>query len=265
MANPQLHNGHTRIANEILNEIMKLNLNGTQFRIVLAIWRNTYGYQRKSHEMSTTYLAKEIDANRSQADRELKALVEQNIITVNGIGKKGARILSFQKNYKRWGKAREDLEIKKMIADTKKMNAERAEKAESNKKDKYDVENTYFKMAKYFHERISIVAKDAGVEHLIAKANLQRYADDFRKIVELDGANKKQVKEVIDYATTDDFWKTNILSADKLRKQFLQLSIRMNAQTQPSQPRKMFDGRDKEIELQKWMQAGNDPNDFKWN
>lgn len=261
MANPQLNNGHTRIANEIMNEIMKLNLNGTQFRLIMAIWRYTYGFQRKAHEMSTTYLSELIEAGRGQVDRELKALIEQNIITVIGIGKKGARLLSFQKNYKRWGKAQEDEAIKKMIAEKK---AERT-KADKKEKDKYDEDSTYYKMAKYFHERISIVAKEAGVEHLIAKANLQRYADDFRKIVEIDGADKRQIKNVIDFATADDFWKTNILSAAKLRKQFLRLSIQMNAQTKPSTPKKVHDSRDKEIELQQWIADGNDPNDFRWN
>lgn len=256
MASPQLENGHTRIANEILEQIMKLNLNGTQFRLVMAVWRYAYGFNRKTtkHGMSVTHLARLIDASRSQVDRELKALVEKNIITVNGLDSKGARILSFQKNYKEWGK--------KSVAPPEK---EEKLKKKTNVKKKYDENNTYYKMAVYFHKKVTIVAKEAGVEHLIAKANLQRYADDFRKLVELDEATKGQVKDVIDFATSDPFWKTNILSASKLRKQFLQLSIKMNQQKNQKQPIKQKDSRDKEIELQKWIAAGNDPNEFRWS
>lgn len=254
MANPQLNEGYTRVANEILEQIMRLNLNGTQFRLVLAIWRYTYGFSRKDtkYGMSINYLASLIDAGRSQVDRELKKLIEQNIIKEKGTDEKGARILSFQKNYKEWGKqevAPAPVEI---------------EKSSSNKKPKYGEDNTYLKMAKYFHERISAVAKDAGVEHLIVKANLQRYADDFRKLVEIDGATKRQVKDVIDFATNDPFWRTNILSAAKLRKQFLQLSVKMNSDKKQQQP-KQFDSRDKEIAFQQFIQNGGDPNDFDWS
>lgn len=258
MASPQLERGHTRIANEILEQIMKQNLNGTQFRLVLAIWRFTYGFSRKQtkYGMSINYLADLIDAHRSQVDRELKRLIEMNIIKVEGLDDKGARILAFQKDYTKWGK-QEQLAPSKPKEKPKK----------TNKKPKYDENNTYYKMAVYFHERIKVVAKEAGVEHLIARANLQRYADDFRKLVEIDGATKRQVKDVIDFATTDPFWKTNILSAAKLRKQFLQLSIKMNAQKdrpQQQQPQEA-DSRDKEIAFQKWVAAGNDPDAFNWN
>lgn len=262
MASPQLTDGHTRIANEILNEIIKVSLNGTQFRLVMAVWRFTYGFSRKDtkYGMSVTYLAELIEASRSQVDREIKSLIEQNIISVAGTDDKGARILSFQKNYKEWGK-------KEVAPDPK-----RKSKKKTNKQQKYDTENTYFKMAEYFHDKISIVAKEAGVEHLIAKANLQRYANDFRLLVEIDKelteadeATKKQIKDVIDFATNDPFWKTNILSAAKLRKQFMTLAIRMNAENKPVQPKQQYDSRDREIELQKWIQEGNDPNEFNWN
>lgn len=99
MASPQLEKGHTRIANEILDQIMKTSLNGTQFRLVMAVWRYTYGFSRKESKygMSTTYLAEKTNASRSQVDRELKKLIDLNIINVNGHDDKGARILSFQK------------------------------------------------------------------------------------------------------------------------------------------------------------------------
>lgn len=78
----QLENGYTRIANEILEQIAKLQLNGTQFRILLIIWRNTYGYGRKSHEFSESYLAKALEVHKMQIQRELKTLISLGIIEV---------------------------------------------------------------------------------------------------------------------------------------------------------------------------------------
>lgn len=256
MANPQLHNGHTRIANEILNEIMKVNLNGTQFRLVLAIWRYTYGFQRKTDEMSIIYLSKLIDANRTQTNRELTALIDKNIIIDVGTGEKGARILGFNKNHKEWG----DKQPNEVPTPSK------SEK-KSATKEKYDAENTYYKMAIYFHEKVQKVASDAGIGHLIKRSNMQTWADDMRKLVEIDEVDKKLAKEVMDWVTEDSFWRTNVLSAKKLREKFMELAIKMNSEKKPVQPKQkpQFDSRDKEIELQRWIQDGNDPNEFDWS
>jgi phage replication O-like protein O len=256
MANPQIEKGHTRIANEILNEIMKMSLNGTQFRLLLAIWRFTYGYRRKSYEMSVRFLANLINASRSQVDRELETLINNNIVKVIEISNKGARVLQFNKNYEEWGE--KDVEPK---PDPKK------QKKKSNVKPKYDEENTYYKMATYFYKRVQKVAEEAGVAHLTKKANMQTWADDMRKLVEIDEVDKRKAKEVMDWATQDPFWRTNILSAKKLRSKFLDLAIQMNekSSTKVKQKQQPKDSRDKEIEFQQWVAEGANPDEFNWN
>ena len=41
----------------------------------------------------------------------------------------------------------------------------------------------------------------------------------------------------------------------------------MNAEKKPVKPKQkpQYDPRDKEIEFQRWVQDGNDPNDFDWS
>ena len=39
MADVQTENGYTKIANEILDQTSRLHLNGTQYSILLTIWR----------------------------------------------------------------------------------------------------------------------------------------------------------------------------------------------------------------------------------
>ncbi|WBX80144.1 replication protein [Virgibacillus salarius] len=258
MANPQLHNGHTRVANEILNQIMKTNLNGTQFRLVIAIWRFTYGFQRKEYEMSTGYLAQLIDTkSRSYIDRELTALIDRKIVTVKEIGQKGARVLSFNKNYKEW--ADKNTSKEEAIPEIK------PKKKPTTKKRKYNEDNTYYKMAVYFYNLVNKVAQDAGLPHLTKKANMQTWADDMRKLVEIDEVDKKLAKDVMDWVVNDSFWKTNVLSARKLRDKFPELAIKMKAQKQPEKPKQPKDHRDKDIELQQWIAEGNDPDEFNWN
>ncbi len=259
MASPQTKNGYTRIANEILENIVKTDLNGTQLRIVMVIWRYTYGFRRKEHEFTLTYLAELLDTVKSHVGRELNILIERKIVDVVGVGPRRGRILSFNKNYEEWSdRPPEEQEPSKP--------QEPKVPPKTNKKPKYDESNTYFKMALYFHKLVSQVAKEAGVEHLIKKANLQSWADDFRKLIELDGVDKHLAKDVMDWVTKDPFWKTNVLSAKKLRDKFSELAIKMNATKNQSKPLKepIKDSRDKEIAFQKWIQEGNNPDEFDW-
>jgi len=257
MASPQVEKGYTRIANEVLEHIVKTNFNGTQLKIVLAIWRLTYGFRRKEYELSLAKLSEVIDTTKSHVDRELTALIERNIIKVLGVGPRRGRILSFNKNYDEWDQVK--------IVEPPKEPEKPKRKAKPKKK--YDENNTYYKMALYFFDKVSVVAEEAGVKHLVAKANLQKWADDFRLLVEKDQVDKRLAKNVMDWVTEDDFWKTNVLSAKKLREKFGELAIKMAAKKKPSQPvqkPKVKDVRDKDIEFQRFIAAGGDPHDFDW-
>lgn len=56
MANPQIENGYTVIANEILDHLYKQSLNGTELKVVMCILRYTFGFQRKSHKLSASFM-----------------------------------------------------------------------------------------------------------------------------------------------------------------------------------------------------------------
>ena len=48
MASPQLENGHTRIANEIMDEVIRRNFSKRQKDILHLIWRLSYGFGKKT-------------------------------------------------------------------------------------------------------------------------------------------------------------------------------------------------------------------------
>jgi phage replication O-like protein O len=282
MANPQTEKGYTKVANEILEHISKADINGTQLRIIMVIWRYTYGFRRKDHEMSLTYLAEAIDSAKSHVDRELTALIDRNIVEVVGVGPRRGRLLRFNKNYDQWRPTdvvRQSSSTNSSTSSsttcgtssshnssTKKESIKEKSKKNTRQQKTYDEGSTYYKMAQYFYQRVEVVAKDAGVEHLIRKANLQKWADEFRKLIEIDEVDKRLAKEVMDWVTQDSFWRTNVLSAKKLREKFTELAIKMKA-THKAQPKQVpaNDFRDKEIAFQRWMEAGNDPDEFDWS
>jgi phage replication O-like protein O len=103
MANPQKENGYTPIANEILEHLMKIKLNGTQFRIIMAVWRYTYGFSRKEYTLSESFLAKSIRTSRQSIGRELKFLFSQRIlIVITPSSCISTAIIAFNKNYDEW-------------------------------------------------------------------------------------------------------------------------------------------------------------------
>ena len=103
MASPQKENGYTPIANEILEAVMRQRLGGTQLRLVLAVWRYTYGFGRRQHRLSEGFLARAVDAHPKQVSRELRALVKKRMLRFAGRdAASGAHILAFNKNYDEW-------------------------------------------------------------------------------------------------------------------------------------------------------------------
>jgi phage replication O-like protein O len=78
---PQLENGFTRIADAVLENIAKAKLNGTQFRILMIVWRSTYGWNKKSYALSESYLAEATGIHKQQIKRELKSMLEMGILT----------------------------------------------------------------------------------------------------------------------------------------------------------------------------------------
>lgn len=103
MANVQIENGYTKIANEILDAMAMQPLNGTQHRIIDVIWRYTYGFNRKDAKLSESFIAKATGIDRRNIRREMAELINKNIVIVlREADFKSARVVRFNKNYDKW-------------------------------------------------------------------------------------------------------------------------------------------------------------------
>ncbi|HUU39672.1 MAG TPA: replication protein, partial [Desulfatiglandales bacterium] len=96
MTNPQLEDGYTRIANELLEAMARINLSGYQSRVLMAIWRQTYGWHKKEDYISVSQIARMTGIDKRNVSRTLKELIEKNMIRKNG------RMTAFNKNYNEW-------------------------------------------------------------------------------------------------------------------------------------------------------------------
>lgn len=103
MANPQKENGYTGVSNELLEQVYKLRLNGTQFKIIMVLWRFTYGFSRREYKLSVSFISKAIQTDIRTVKRELNKLIEIKLINViSEASFNSTRIISFNKDYDTW-------------------------------------------------------------------------------------------------------------------------------------------------------------------
>lgn len=70
----------TKVPNHLQDWLMTAKLNMTQFRIVHAIIRHTYGYHRTWAHISLMFLSEKTGCIKRQVTRELKKLIDAKII-----------------------------------------------------------------------------------------------------------------------------------------------------------------------------------------
>ena len=99
-ASPQLENGHTRIANELLEEIVKYPFCATELKIVLFIIRKTYGWRRKKVIVSYGVISKSVKGDIRYIKRLINRLIEDRVL----IKEKSTQqnFFGLNKDYKAW-------------------------------------------------------------------------------------------------------------------------------------------------------------------
>jgi len=102
MASPQTDKGYTRIANELLEAILKQPLNGNELKAVIYVIRETYGWGRKNAPISFGMISRYTGICRRTAIRVCLALEKRGIIVFYGSGSRATHIMGVQKNYEMW-------------------------------------------------------------------------------------------------------------------------------------------------------------------
>ncbi len=128
MAQPQLEDGHTRIANEILEHLIKLHLSPNQWQVLLCIIRKTYGFQKKVDYIANSQIIKDTGLCKAVVSRALKQLAMKVIITRNG------KSIGLQKDWEQWQKLAKQLTIEKLAIPSTELAIPSTELAEQSTK-----------------------------------------------------------------------------------------------------------------------------------
>ena len=115
MANPQREDGHVDIANELVEVLAKTYLSSYESQVLWAIFRKTYGWQKKEDWITGSQLVEMTGIAKGHISRTLKKLINRNMVSRNG------KKLSFQKNYDKWQKLPKQVTIKKLPIQDKKL------------------------------------------------------------------------------------------------------------------------------------------------
>ena len=97
MDSPQLENGHFRIANEIAEALAQINLSSYQSRLLWAVLRKTYGFNKKDDWISNSQLVESTGLRKQHISRAKRELFDRNILVTN----RGNKI-AFNKLHKSW-------------------------------------------------------------------------------------------------------------------------------------------------------------------
>ena len=100
MANPQLEDGYTSIANEYLDALVRANLTGAQYQIMLLVIRQTWGWNKKRDILSYGQIAKKTSLHRHSVIREVKKLVANKLLGVANT--LPVNTFELQKDYDKW-------------------------------------------------------------------------------------------------------------------------------------------------------------------
>ena len=104
--NPQIENGYTKIANELLEALSKAMaqriITGEERAVVDWIIRYTYGFHEKNGYFHTSFIANNLRFSMSWVSQILKSLEQKKVVIREGME------LKINKHYLEWSKLSEE-------------------------------------------------------------------------------------------------------------------------------------------------------------
>jgi phage replication O-like protein O len=112
-ASPQVEDGYTRIANELLEAMLLARLSSRQWCVVMALARKTYGYNKKTDDIGLSQLVDLTGLAKPHLSVAVRELEERRIIT----RKQGAfgHIMGINKEYQKWDRVTESVTVTESV------------------------------------------------------------------------------------------------------------------------------------------------------
>lgn len=247
-----LDDGYARLSNMLLEAYSGADLTKRQFKVLLAILRKTYGWNKPMDRITDSQLSEITKLPVKRCNEAKLELVRMNIIKQQG------GMFGPNKNISEWcipqnegksPKTRDKTSLKLGDCYPSKQGDTKDTITKEKRKD-YSSENSG-ESSDQPENDLSVVKPDAAIqsgskwgtaEDLTAaewmfdmvktiapsarKPNFAGWANDIRLMRERDGRNHRDMCVLFRWACQDNFWSGNVLSPAKLRDKWTQLEIR---------------------------------------
>lgn len=227
-ASPRAENGHIDIANELAEVLMRTNFSAYQSRILWVIWRKTLGWHKDEDWIANSQIVGMTGISKGHVSRTKKELILRNVVTQRG------NKLAFNKDYTQWRELPIGVTPYRTLPNrvtplpngvtpvTQRGGHKRNYTKETIQKKKPYVEDSVeFRLASLLYERI--LTNDPKAK----KPKFQEWAHIIDLLIRKDERDPQKIQAVIEWCQQDEFWRSNILSARKLREKFPELSLKM--------------------------------------
>jgi phage replication O-like protein O len=234
--NPQCEDGYTKIANELLDAIIRIRIPGVARQVFDCILRKTYGWRKKSDIISTSQIREMTGLSRMAIHRAVKILTNMRLVTVSQNGNGYPSTFSINKHYGKWEALPKkdtayhirDARTQNVTQRTQEVTHKRQEKNNIQKKEKPSCPNS-----KIFGPESDEIRLSSVLFGLIRnnnpqakEPNFQTWAKHIDLMIRVDKRKPEDIERLIRWTQADPFWMCNILSTEKLRKQYDQLSVK---------------------------------------
>jgi phage replication O-like protein O len=244
-ASPQAEDGHIDVANEIAEALAKINLSSYESRVLWAVFRKTYGWHKKTDQISITQFQKITGMKRRHVSRTLSKLLQRNIVTQ--IGDSRITTYGFKKDYTKWKditQTGDDVGIprvcwqgmKKIVTQTgDRSSPKQVHTKETNKRKKYVETEIEFQLSLLLFKEMRKKEEELDLSPT-QEPNLQKWAVHIDRMIHLDKRDPERIREVIEFSQRDSFWRNNIESTGKLRDKFKALEGKMRSLQKGKEP-----------------------------
>lgn len=251
--------GFMRVANELTDSILMADLTARQLKIMLAIMRKTYGFNKPLDRITNTQIAAMTGIHHTHVCSAKRQLIDRGFLISNGT-KIGINKYISMWDTKSVSQSSESLaeSAKRTLANPANTHSPKQLNTKDNIQKTKDINSTSENSVESSDERLerlAVIRPDAAVQSpkgdkwgtaddLLAaqwifsrvqvitptaqQPNWPAWANDIRLMRDSLKVSHREICEVFTWANGNQFWQTNILSPSKLRKQWATLKAQMS-------------------------------------